>query len=140
MRPLYQYDDHELVPAGAAHPISASASVAPSIRASTSTTVVPPVYADETSTLFPSLFGTKLKLCIVHVVEIDRGGLKLARSAPVSASVNHTLPWLSFGSVQRAAPPPPDSSPHAMMLPSQLKAAEWNRSMFSGLMFGLSYR
>src|SRR5919106_1574148 len=75
MRPLYQYEDHVLLSAGAAQPISASASVAPSIRASTSTTVVPPVYADETSTLFPSLFGTKLKLCIVHVPGMDRGGL-----------------------------------------------------------------
>src|ERR687891_2460164 len=105
MNPLYQYEDHVLLPAGAAHPISASASVAPPIRASTSTTVVPPVYADETSTLFPSLFGTKLKLCIVHVPGMDRGGLKLVSSAPVSVSMNHTRPWLSSGLTHLAAPP-----------------------------------
>jgi hypothetical protein len=42
--------------------------------------------------------------------------------------------------VHRAAPPPPDSSPKATIDPSQLNEEEWKRSMFSGLMLGLSYR
>src|SRR5918996_2581627 len=140
MWPLYQYDDQALSPWPLNQAISASASLAPPISASTSTTVVPPVYEDDTSTFCPFLVGMKLKLCIVHVPGSERGILKLVSSSPLSRFRNHIRPWLSSGSTQRAAPPPPDSSPKATTSPSQLNEAEWNRSMFSGLMFGLSYR